>query len=102
MTDPRAMPATISRVTSTGDFPRHHSGRNHNVIIGDHLPQQLTLAPVEILILRLRVSSCVLRVLRSMGSSDESAAQALNLLLAAGRRSYAETTAPSLRAVAIA
>src|SRR6267143_2022602 len=47
----------------------------------DHFPKQLTLAPVEILILRLRVSSCVLRVLRFDGQLEESAAQALNLLL---------------------
>ena len=79
-----------------------HCGGDDDVALGDDPAQQLALALVEGLILGARVAAGVLGVLGFDGSSTKRPPRLWTCSLAAGRRSYAEVTAPSRRAVAIA
>ena len=83
-------------------LPGNHRGRDHNVALGNHLAQQFALALIERFVLRLGVAAGILSVFSFDRQFDESASQTLTCSLTAGRTSYADTTAPSLRAVAMA
>ena len=85
MTDPGGMAATISAVTSIGDFlPGIAAVVMTTSVVGDGLQHHLALAAVERLVLRLGVAAGVLRVAGLERHLDESRAEALNLFLDRG------------------
>ena len=77
-------------------------GRDDNVAFSHDPTKQFALALVKCLVLRPRVTPSILRVLDLNRQLHKAPTEALDLLLGSRPKSYAEVTAPSRRAVAMA
>ena len=82
---------------------RDHRRGDHHIAFRDHLAQQLALPPVEVSRpARVAYPRASCASLASICNSTKRPPRLCTCSFTAGRKSYAETTAPSRRAVAIA
>jgi len=94
ITEPGAIPFTISSVTSTGAFYRNHRRCNHYIAFLDGFSEQLALTPVKSSPCAVGIRERLAR-LSPRWEFDEASAKTLHLLLHGGLKSYADVTAPS-------